>query len=1711
MKKILLLLVLFLSFFGAKSQCTIEVSISSPGWGDNTTWQLLDVSGTAIITGGTYGNNYSDVQSVTSTNPPYTLVVTVNTNTFCDNFPDYSVTVGGVQDVSGQMAIGGGCGGSDSYVINTPCPSCSPPSNAPVSGLSATAATLNWTSTETAFDVEWGLAGFVPTGLPSAGYNDVASGVGISGLTSGTTYDYYLRTDCAAGGGSSQSPWVGPFSFTTSPDYCAGDLFEDTGGATGAYSAGENTTYVICPDNPGDIVTVTFTSFQTENNWDGFMIYDGPSNASPLISSGGTGFFGLPDGAWNGDAGTADPFAPSAPFLSTDASGCLTFEFTSDGSGQEAGWSATVICAPPPACFDPSALGATGITGSSADLFWTENGSASEWDIELGIAGFVPTGSPTVGLDDVTNDTIVVTSLASQTQYEYYVRADCAAGGGTGQSNWVGPFSFTTGIANLVCGPGNGNPSFVYIQDFDTDIVTGPGGTSANIGPWTQVRSTDPDWTWDSGGGTPSTPTGPSDGYNGGSYVYLETSGSAQDPDTLTSNAIDLSAVNSPARLRFFYHMFGADIGTMTVETSNDGGLTWNPGISFVGQQQSSSTDAWKEAAFDISYAVGSSNFLMRWIGTKNNGAGPSFFYGDMAIDLVRIEACVSCVAPSSPSATVISSDSAQIDFTAFASSDSTFIEYGVAGFTPGTGIVLSTTTNSAIISGLSGATDYDVYLYSDCSGSTGDSSTLAGPISFTTPCAPYTPVYFEDFSALAGTTSLPLCWEEYNQVTPATFVGATPSTSGIWTPDGFGNDATSPYSVTATTGAARVNVYNLGDQDWLVSPEIDLSTGGPYQLDYNWTITAFSGTGFQQISDDDYIAVLITTDGGATWTELGRYDSSTVITPTPLGETAIFDLTAYAGNVIRIGFFADEGAVDDVSDVNFYMDNFRVRPIPTCPEPIGLTVTNVSFDAVGLSWTETGSATVWEVEYGAPGFTPGTGTVVAVSGSSSTIVTALMEQTTYDFVVRAICSPGDSSEYSLAASATTLCAPVSTPTPGPETFELVSPASFGDLGNCWNTSPTSGYRWESEDATGANENSTGTGPFTDHTLAPAAGGIYLYTEATNGSAGDSAFLNGPLVDLSGLAFPNVSFWYHMYGAAMGDLSLQINDGTGWNTITTISGQQQTAGGDEWIKFSANILNYSGIVQFRFVGVRGTSFTSDMAIDDVSIQEAPTNELAVSSIDAPMSGCGMESTPITITVDNNGANTLLYVPVVVQLTGDFAGVYTLVVDTLPALSTVQLTLDSINTLAGGLTDITAFTNLANDSDPSNDTSTVSLTFGAVPATPVIADVVACEGESVDLGFASAGTLSWFESDTASIPFFQGDTLTMLAADTTFYVSQQASIVGCPSDLAMVQLSTVPTYLDTVVMTACDSMVIGGVAQTTSGFYADSLTSVAGCDSIVVFDLTVNNSYAEARSATICDNASFTLPDGVVVNTAGTYTSVLTAANGCDSVITYDISVVSSFTITQALEACEGDTVLVGTSEYTATGTYVDSLISVGGCDSLVTTSLLVYPAVNVSIGGVTVVCESAPAVELTLTPTGGVLSGPGVVDSTSFNPADAGVGVSTLTYTFADGNGCDATASLDVEVVVCTGIEDIEGIETLSIYPNPYISTINLLFDDAVAGELNITLFDVTGRILKVESVITAIGANTIRLDVSPEVAAGVHILQIERDGAVYSTTIIKK
>ena len=156
---------------------------------------------------------------------------------------------------------------------------------------------------------------------------------------------------------------------------------------------------------------------------------------------------------------------------------------------------------------------------------------------------------------------------------------------------------------------------------------------------------------------------------------------------------------------------------------------------------------------------------------------------------------------------------------------------------------------------------------------------------------------------------------------------------------------------------------------------------------------------------------------------------------------------------------------------------------------------------------------------------------------------------------------------------------------------------------NCWSSSPsgtTAAFRWNIDGAGSTPTASTGpSGAY--------SGNNYFYVESTNGSTGDEAILSLPLVDASALTSPMLEYYYHMYGSSTGDLYVELFDGTNWNKIDSIKGQQQTADTDPWIKKQVVISGAaSDTLQIRFVAVKGSGGLGDISIDDVSVKETPS-------------------------------------------------------------------------------------------------------------------------------------------------------------------------------------------------------------------------------------------------------------------------------------------------------------------------------------------------------------------------------------------------------------------------------------------------------------------------------------------------------------------------
>ena len=131
------------------------------------------------------------------------------------------------------------------------------------------------------------------------------------------------------------------------------------------------------------------------------------------------------------------------------------------------------------------------------------------------------------------------------------------------------------------------------------------------------------------------------------------------------------------------------------------------------------------------------------------------------------------------------------------------------------------------------------------------------------------------------------------------------------------------------------------------------------------------------------------------------------------------------------------------------------------------------------------------------------------------------------------------------------------------------------------------------------NTSSIATGPSGDHTT---GSGVYFYVESSGQNYGGKVFtIYTPMFDVSQTPGKVLSFWYHMYGAAMGDLEIGVLDSLGYTALDTISGNQ----GDQW-KLAYYPIASTTPFKIKFKAVTGPSYTSDISIDDIMISDPYT-------------------------------------------------------------------------------------------------------------------------------------------------------------------------------------------------------------------------------------------------------------------------------------------------------------------------------------------------------------------------------------------------------------------------------------------------------------------------------------------------------------------------
>ncbi|KAB2805441.1 T9SS type A sorting domain-containing protein [Phaeocystidibacter luteus] len=1028
-------------------------------------------------------------------------------------------------------------------------------------------------TTASSYAIEWGPCGYAQgTGMTDTIYNDSA---GLGGLMAATCYDLYIQTFCSPSG---QSIWAGPFSFFTACDTLPLPWTEDfenaavpahpvcwdletsnsfyvntvTGTSGSNPGANSGTNYLLhrysfnnewwsfTPEfnlQAGQSYQVSFW-YQTEGTtaFDEVRLAFGPGQTSADMTYQITSQTGVSSTTYTQFVATFIP-----PQSGIYHIGLMTRTSGFSGAMNIDDWNLQLDPSP---CPNVSSLASQIVSENEVDLVWGGTSAHTSFDVEWGPVGFVVgtgAGNQYYGL---TSPTLNLDTLSPNTCYEFYVRADCGSGPGA----WVGPVQWCTPCAAI--------NTYPYTEDFDGNTW---GLTSTYDPCWEVTAANGYTWLLDNNS-TGSGNTGPTGDVSGsGNYIYSEASSGAVGSEALLQSvAFDLTVLTTP-ELNFYYHMYGATIGTLYVDASMDNGQTWMAIDSIVGQQQTSTNDPWAKRITAIPSSVVGSRTTFRWRASRGTS-----FTGDISVDEVTVQEQPTC--PQPLFLTPMSESTTTLSFYFNPGGAANFnVAYGPAATTPtpGAGTWVNATNDTVTLTGLTPATLYNIWVRDSCGA--GDVSLWTGPISMQTLCVPYTTPFIEGFGAWP-----PTCWD----------VNAGTQT---WT---------------SFNGWAQAQNWSFNGADFLMNtPQVILSDSS--ELSFKWSHqynSFYPDAGYVRVRNVNSMVwdTLWSREG----TAFESNDGAGATSPGS-GVTEFISIPNYgAGDTIIVQFWSASAW-----GPNWYVDDVSIYDRPACAAPSNFNFVMSTATTADLYWTAgSAGAAGWVVEVGAPGFQPGGGTATIVSNDTTTI-TGLMGNTDYCAYLTELCPGGaDSSTTIGPVCFRTACVPYGIPYS--EDF------SGSPLDPCWSTSNTANNIsanafWKLTDVAWPNYGAQGQ---TDHT---GNGGYAVGVDASvpNDASMDSVLLFSPYIDITGQTSLELSF--HMFS----DASQYTNPrnvftvagwtGTSWVNMYTWQGDSSV-----WFEVKIPLSGYGLADTTRFMfhvdkSASGT-FYNDILIDDIFVQVPPT-------------------------------------------------------------------------------------------------------------------------------------------------------------------------------------------------------------------------------------------------------------------------------------------------------------------------------------------------------------------------------------------------------------------------------------------------------------------------------------------------------------------------
>ncbi|MDF2435821.1 MAG: hypothetical protein K0Q95_197 [Bacteroidota bacterium] len=340
------------------------------------------------------------------------------------------------------------------------------------------------------------------------------------------------------------------------------------------------------------------------------------------------------------------------------------------------------------------------------------------------------------------------------------------------------------------------------------------------------------------------------------------------------------------------------------------------------------------------------------------------------------------------------------------------------------------------------------------------------------------------------------------------------------------------------------------------------------------------------------------------------------------------------------------------------------------------------------------------------------------------------------------------------------------------------------------------------------------------------------------------------------------------------------------------------------------------------------------------------------------------------------------------------------------------------------------------------------------------------------------------------------TYTMNVTDSTGCVASSSVTVTEP-----LQIITTTNSIGISCNGMCDGVATvnpsGGTApyyyQWCNGSSAPAVTGMcAGNCVVTIFDYTgcqVIDTIIFTEPAIL--NANVTAPNTLCEGSCATLNSVVSGGTNTYSYAWSPASELNNSTVANPA-ACPDSTIL-----FTLTVTDANN------CTDTDTLTIIVNDSPNTSyVQNPNLVCSTVPSIILSPgAPSGGYYSGTAVSGNT-FQPANAGVGIHTINYIFTNTSGCSDTASSNITVSTCTGIEET-AIERVLFYPNP---AHEFIFVQSTRDIKELSVYNSIGELILFGK------PNTNSEKISLEnLSEGFYLIQVLTDSGSYTKKITKE